>query len=312
MSFSDLLSFSSGRPSLTAPRKRSGIYGVIAVVFVTTFVAAVQQGFTKTGAEINWVDVGGEGATCVAGLAWLYFVIAWRPAGPVTQWLSAGFALLSYGFFLDLLDEFIRFSHTGWGQSMESIVTPVAIMVLTIAALLLHQEQRILRRQQQRREANFRNHQAIDPITDLYNADYCRQTLAAAIEADEPLALWLVDIENFDHINRQFDFAVGDAVLNRVAATLVASVPRDSLVCRYAGDRFIALTRQRELALCLSQTLRDLLNNAMTLALFDAAGREVPCGVRVASVTPGDGETADAVLLRANQLLQAQKYSGDQ
>lgn len=307
MSFSDLLGFSAAKPTLKAAPKRQGIYGFMFLLFTLTLIAASHQGTWKAPAEITWVDVVGEGATWLAGLAWLYFVIAWRPAGPVTQWLSAGFALLCYGYFLDLLDEFIRFSNTLWGQSMESVVTPTAIVVLTTAALLLHQEQSVLRRQQQRREANFRDHQAIDPVTDLYNADYCRQTLASAIAADDPLALWLVDVEDFNAINQQYGFAAGDAVLNRIAATLIASVPVDSLVCRYAGDRFVALTRQRELALCLSKTLGDVLSGAMTLALFDTTGQQMHCAVRVASVTPAAGESADAVLARANRLLQAQK-----
>lgn len=307
MSLVDLFSVTPAKPSLLTPRRQHRVYAYLLLVFALTMLAAVKQGEVKVLAEVDWFDVVGEGAVWIAALAWLHFTIAWRPPGPVTRWLVLGFSLLSYGFYLDVLDEAVRFNNTLWGQSLESIFTPAAIAVLTVAALFLHDEQRVLGRQQQRREAHFRDHQAIDTITDLYNADYCRQTLESGIEAGLPPTLWMIDVQNFDAINRRFGFATGDAVLNRIANTLVATVPRESLVCRYAGDRFAVLSQRRQLGLALDTTLSELLSHAMTLAVFDHARETIDCSVRAVSVEPVAGENAEQVLLRANSLLEAYK-----
>lgn len=307
MSFVDLFNVAPAKPSLSRPRPQHRVYAYLLLVFAMTLLAAVKQGEMKLLVEVDWVDVVGEGAAWIAALAWLHFTMAWRPPGPVTRWLVMGFALLSYGFYLDVLDEAVRFNNTLWGQSLESIFTPLAIAVLTVAALWLHDEQRILGRQQQRREAHFRDHQAIDRITDLYNADYCCQTLQDGIDSSQPPALWLIDVQDFDAINQRFGFAAGDAVLNRMANTLVATVPDDSLVCRYGGDRFAVLTQQRQLALSLEIQLSQLLSSAMTLAVFDLAGEEVNCRVRAVSIEAGSGESAEQVFQRANTMLQAKK-----
>ncbi len=307
MSFADLFRLSSAKPSLSTPTRQPRLFALMVLAFAITAATAVQQGSVKTWAEVDWVDVVGEGATWLIGLVWLHFTMAWRPAGPVTSLIAWGFALLTFGFYLDALDEFVRFNNTLWGQTFESIFTPAGIATLTLAALALHSEQRILGRQQQRREAHYRNHQAIDRVTDLYNAEYCRQALDDGIQSGQAPTLWLIDLNNFDAINRRFGFATGDEVLNRVANTLVATVPGDSLVCRYAGDRFTVLTHKRCLSLALESSISRLLSSAMTLALFDSIGEEVPCSVRLAVVEPNSGEDANQVLHRANTLLQAQK-----
>ena len=307
MSFMDLLGYSEAQPTLSAPRKQPRALLMMLVIFAAAGALAVDQGTPKNWADIDWVDVFGEGATSIIGLLWLHFTVAWRPAGPVTRLITWGFALLTFGFYLDALDELVRFNQTLWGQSFESLFIPAGIITLTLAAFGLHGEQKVLGRQQQRREAHYRNHQAIDRVTDLYNAEYCRQTLASGIDAKNPPTLWLIDLANFDAINRRFGFATGDEVLNRVANTLVATVPGDSLVCRYAGDRFTVLTHKPSLSLALEDSLSKLLSSAMTLALYDNIGEEIPCSVRVAITEPAVGENANQVLARANHILQAQK-----
>ncbi len=307
MSFVDFFNLTPATPSMKAQPRESRLVAYMLLLFVLTALTAVKQGAVKPLADIDWVDVIGEGATLLAGAAWLHFIIAWRPPGPVTRWLAFGFSLLAYGFFLDALDELVRFNNTLWGQSLESVVTPVAIAVLTFAAVALHNEQRVLHRQQHRREAHYRDHQAIDAITDLYNANYCLQVLNAGIQSGQPPVLWLIDLQNFEVINQRHGFAAGDTVLNRVANTLVATVPRDSLVCRYAGDRFVVLTHQRGISLALEQSLGQLLGCAMRLALYDCTGVDETLAVRVVALEPMEDEAAEKLLQRANNLLQARK-----
>lgn len=309
MSYSDFFAHS---PLTRGFTRRFGsyqgvIYPLLAGAFLVTFLAALQQGDIKPWAVLQWVDIVGEGMTLLISLLWLHLVLMWRPPGPVTLWLASGFSLLSFGFYLDGVDELVYFSNAPWSRSLESIVTPLAILVLTYAAFLLSKEQRVLLRQQRRREAHYRNHQEIDYVTDLYNGSYFRRALEAAIALGEPFKVWLIDLDNFDAINQRFGFADGDRVLNRVANTLVASVPDASLVCRYAGDRFVVITRAVQELPALDQVLGNLLSHTMTLALSDQGGEILIRRVHVVSAVPLAEESADELLIRLCAAIDAAK-----
>lgn len=274
------------------------IYISLIVFFVLALVGALRQGDTKPQGIVDWVDVVGEGTVLITSIAWLHLVLNWRPPGRVTLWLALGFSLLSFGFYLDLVDEFIYFNNELWARWLEPTVTPIAIMVLTYSAYLLSIEQQILLRQQRRREWKFRDHESIDNITDLYNANYLRKCLNAEIEKKTPTLLWMIDLDDFDSINQKFGFAIGDKVLNRVAQTLVATVPDSSLVCRYAGDRFVVITHPTRANYKLDKIISNLLTHAVTLALSDQTSTPITSRVHVASISPSPGENAENALQR--------------
>ena len=321
MKHSNLLSYSDslGRSSLlrgVPPWRRLAhvpVYIGIALAFGLTIALSISYGDVKAWSEIDWLDVAGEGSLTVATLVWLHFLLAWRPPGPVTGWLTAGFSLLAYGFFLDTLDEVVRMADTLIGASLESVVSPVSIALITFAVLMLSREQRVLGRQLQRREAHYRNHRNIDAVTDLYSGAYLEQVLSESLLAGRPVSLCLIDLNDFNSINLRYGFAVGDAVLNRAAHTLVAAAPSDSLVCRYGGDRFALLlgedgaeSRDGE-ALEMEARLGRLLGEAVDLALLHETGE--PLGLSVAVVQCGSrpGESAAALMQRASAALQQRK-----
>ncbi len=307
MSLVDLFRINTSKPSLITHNTLTSSYVLLGLAYALCAAKALYHGTPKPLAEIDWIDVLGEGGTWIISLVWFHFAVAWRPPGPVTRWLMAGFAVLSFGFFLDALDEVLRFDETLLGHSLESIFIPAGITILTFAAISLHQEQQILNRQQLRREANFRDHQAIDSITDLYNADYCRQAIHSAIESNTQLDLWMIDLERFDKINQHYSFSTGDTVLNRVANVLVATAPSGALVCRYGGDRFILLQPATDLTENIDETLSQLLTNATSFALSNLAIKNIDCRVRVAKVSVNECNTAEAVLAQANAVITEKK-----
>lgn len=304
----DSLSCSDPRNALikaTALHQRC-LFG-LAVLFVLIGLIACFSGDIKAWAEIDWLDVAGEGLVVAAALSWLYFSLLWRPPGPVSYFLMLGFSLLSIGFYLDALDEFIHLGDAGWGGQLESVVTPLAVVVISFSILTLSQEQRVLGRQQHRREANYRDHRHIDLVTDLYNASYCRDAIRLALQQTAPFSVWMIDLQNFDAINRRYGFAAGDAILNRVAHTLVAAVPSDSLVCRYAGDCFVVLCRQAQLEKSLRPALDALLSQSVSLALCQETGAQPEIGVRLNITRPNVDDDATSLLKRASLQLQQEK-----
>ena len=293
-------------PLLLQSRNTSGkrnnhavVYIPLGIICFITFLFAYLQGEAKPWSFLEWIDVIGEGAVIVTSILWLHLTLLWRPPGLVTRWLAGGFALLTFGFYVDLVDEFIFFSGLFWTEALESIVTPTALFVLTYAAWLLSKEQRILQRQQKRREADYRDHDAIHTVTDLYNASYCRQVLDNIIQQKKSVSIWMIDLEDFDSINQKFGFAIGDKILNRIASTLIATAPESSLVFHYAGDRFIVISPYQHNTSSLKQNIEILLSNAISLALSNETNDTILTAIHVINIAPQEKENASQVFERA-------------
>ena len=86
----------------------------------------------------------------------------------------------------------------------------------------------------------------IDPLTKLYNRrafeqEYERLHSLVCFE-NEPIAVLLIDLDHFKHINDTFGHQVGDNCLEAVGAILLEQFSgRNDLVARYGGEEFIAV-----------------------------------------------------------------------
>jgi diguanylate cyclase (GGDEF)-like protein len=84
-----------------------------------------------------------------------------------------------------------------------------------------------------------------DGLTHLHNHRYFQDRLRLeAKRADrsrEPLALILIDIDNFKWLNDRYGHAAGDEVLRRVATILNQTARETDLVARYGGEEFALL-----------------------------------------------------------------------
>jgi diguanylate cyclase (GGDEF)-like protein len=89
-----------------------------------------------------------------------------------------------------------------------------------------------------------------DGLTHLHNHRYFQDRLRLeAKRADrsrEPLALLLIDIDNFKWLNDRYGHAVGDEVLRRVATILNQTARETDLVARYGGEEFTLLAPRTE------------------------------------------------------------------
>jgi diguanylate cyclase (GGDEF)-like protein len=80
-----------------------------------------------------------------------------------------------------------------------------------------------------------------DPLTGLYNRRYMNRQLAQLMQ--EPVALALVDIDHFKHINDRFGHEAGDNVLVRLAEILQAHIEalgdEAAFAARIGGEEFV-------------------------------------------------------------------------
>mgnify|MGYP005841049651 CR=1 FL=1 len=216
------------------------------LLLLSSLLLAINTGDAKHSHEFDWLDVLGEGTTLLVACGWLGLIISSRPTGRVTEWLYYGSLLLVCSYFLDLLDEFIRYpDHIRLMSWLESLPAPVGMLVLTYGLMGWHREQRAINRQLRGRELFLRDHQLIDPLTQLYGIEYLQAVLQREIELHQSqhksLSLLVLDIDNFAGFNRRYGMAAGDTYLSQLSELLSSQLRHSDVVCRYAGDRFIAL-----------------------------------------------------------------------
>ncbi len=101
-----------------------------------------------------------------------------------------------------------------------------------------------------------------DGLTKIHNHRFFQDTLTKEIKRCErtgsPLALVLLDIDDFKQLNDRHGHAVGDGVLQRLSSVLIEETRDHDLVARYGGEEFVVLAADTDLdgALALAEKLR--------------------------------------------------------
>jgi diguanylate cyclase (GGDEF)-like protein/putative nucleotidyltransferase with HDIG domain len=102
-----------------------------------------------------------------------------------------------------------------------------------------------------------------DPVTGLLNHRAIHQRLDTELQQarvqNRPLALIMMDMDNFKLFNDTYGHPAGDQVLKRVAQALGEECEKRDILGRYGGDEFIALLPDSDAqeAAVLAQHLRD-------------------------------------------------------
>jgi diguanylate cyclase (GGDEF)-like protein len=127
---------------------------------------------------------------------------------------------------------------------------------------------------------------------------------ARARREGTPLALLVIDVDHFKHVNDAHGHPAGDRVLARLAALLVRLSRASDVTARIGGDEFVVLlpSTAREGALSLAERVRQ------AVAQEDLIGNGEAVTVSIGmSLDDGNGECAaiaeaDAALYRAKHL----------
>ena len=135
------------------------------------------------------------------------------------------------------------------------------------------------------------------------------QELSRSQRTGQPLALVLLDIDNFKDINDRYGHYVGDMILRCYAQSMVLELRQHDLLARYGGEEFVLL---------LPETLLDDARNAMDKLSrrirhepLDAGGTRIGLPTFSAGIAClQSGETATTLLNRADQSLYLAKRLG--
>lgn len=298
----------AGMTRLTLPSPLAGrpvslmvqelFYPLLALLLATLVLAFATLGALKPLAEWHWMDMLSEGGMAVMVGVWLVYVRGSRPAGRVTTWLVLGLAAMLVGEWVDALDEVWRLPKAVlWDNALEAL-TPLGMVLLTVGLHHWRQEQRVLNRQLAQRERFFRDHRAVDRVTQLADAGYMAQQIQLERSLGRAGCVAMLGLDGFDGFVREQGIHAADRALEAAGLTLMLNLREADLLCRYAGDRFVVL-----LPGCSAAEGEQLVNDlqAALAALNLRPGMRLP--VRTALQSTAGTQPAEQLLLDLLQKL---------
>jgi len=154
-----------------------------------------------------------------------------------------------------------------------------------------------------------------DPLTGLFNRrhfeDMGIEACRKAANYEQPLSIFIFDIDNFKNYNDTNGHAEGDKLLRELGAMLKKHTRSTNVVARFGGEEFIVLLNDtnRENAMMYAEGIRKMIEShpfthreKQPLGCVSISG-----GV---AAYPNDGDSMDAVIRLADKSLYAAKESG--
>jgi diguanylate cyclase len=134
------------------------------------------------------------------------------------------------------------------------------------------------------------------------------QECAHAQQAGAPLAVALLDIDNFKRLNDRLGHSAGDAALKALAASVRERLRPQDQVARFGGEEFVVLLRG--LSLNEAQQALTRLQRGLSASLFMHEGEEVFVTFSAGVAQWQPGESLQACIERADGGLYEAKRTG--
>lgn len=152
----------------------------------------------------------------------------------------------------------------------------------------------------------------IDSLTQIYNRAALDERLSIDFErwkqTQRPLAIVLLDIDHFKHINDRYGHLAGDKALRLIARTLRESMRESDFVARFGGEEFVILMLNVDPKL-LHRPLQQLLKKIESIP-FRFKKERVTITASVGATLLQAGDTTTSALERADQALYRAKNAG--
>lgn len=153
-----------------------------------------------------------------------------------------------------------------------------------------------------------------DSLTGLFNRHFMQISLEREMvrsrRRKQIMAVLMLDVDHFKRFNDTHGHAAGDVVLKAFAEVFANNIRAEDIACRYGGEEFTiilpdttvkgACDRAESIVTAIAQLKVNTGGNT-----FDGFG--VSIGV---AFYPGDGDTVDALLQRADAALYQAKHNG--
>jgi two-component system, cell cycle response regulator len=153
-----------------------------------------------------------------------------------------------------------------------------------------------------------------DALTGLYNRRYMETHVGTLVDQanarGKPLSVLVLDIDYFKSINDTHGHDAGDDVLQDFAFRIRKSIRGIDLACRYGGEEFVVVMPETDMAVAtmVAERLRRRIASEPFPIQKGARTIEVTISIGIAAL--GQGDTAAAVIKRADQALYRAKRDG--
>ncbi len=152
-----------------------------------------------------------------------------------------------------------------------------------------------------------------DGLTGLYRRqpflEQLNRDVARAVRAREPLAMLMLDIDDFKRHNDTLGHPAGDRILKTIADVMCEHVPPHGMCARYGGEEFAVLIPKagRAEAAGVADRIRQQISSAMRPDGHEAGAVTVSIGV---AIFPEDAQSETELIRRADQRLYQAKRAG--
>lgn len=178
----------------------------------------------------------------------------------------------------------------------------------------LHHEmrQRVAQRTDalQRMVGSLRAQATHDPLTGLYNRRMLDESLGELVNRcrrdEQPLALMMIDVDDFKSLNDTLGHAAGDALLRSIGQLIRSTIRQQDCAFRYGGDEFvIALPHTgRAEAEALARRLTELVD-ALAKTLPLSRRPRLSVGIAALADLPATGGGGELVVAADRELYTA-------
>ncbi|HEY6458113.1 MAG TPA: diguanylate cyclase [Steroidobacteraceae bacterium] len=205
-----------------------------------------------------------------------------------------------------------------WWNTLVFRIFAVLLAALAVVAAWRWQNRR-MQRHQRALEQQHRERQALleratrDALTGLWNRATILEFLTGELERARnhggPLAVAVIDVDFFKHINDTFGHAGGDEVLKELARRLQATLRQRDFLGRYGGEELLVV--MPGLALEDRSGLMDALRTNICATPFRVGADELRVTVSVGGAwMDGTQEGSDELIRRADAALYEAKAAG--
>ncbi len=150
-----------------------------------------------------------------------------------------------------------------------------------------------------------------DQLTGLHNRTYFYDAGVKVLEmlqrAKQPLAIAMIDIDNFKKINDTYGHEVGDRALIHVASTITEALRKSDIFVRFGGEEFVILLPNcsHENALKTTNKICKIVADS-TFTIDKQTSIQITISIGVATKT----DTVDNMLNTADKLMYQAKQNG--
>ena len=152
----------------------------------------------------------------------------------------------------------------------------------------------------------------VDALTGLVNRRYLNSELIGQLalwqRSGIPFGVLFFDIDHFKNFNDQYGHLVGDQALQTVARTLVSCVRPFDTIGRWGGEEFIGIFPNTEEKLLLDMATRFCM--LVRKSQIVTAQGSPSLTISVGGTTPGDKDTLESLLQRADTMMYHSKQAG--